>query len=76
MRSFRRGIASNLFARRVNEKMVQRILRRSKPHVTKEGYIKAFDSDVIAAMRKMEETIVELRSSRETNKRQGHMVNY
>jgi len=56
--------------------MVQRILRRSKPHVTKEGYIKAFDSDVIAAMRKMEETIVELRSSRETNKRQGHMVNY
>ena len=68
--AFRRGIASNLFALGVNEKIVQRILRHSKPHVTKERYIKAFDSDVIAAMRKMEETIAELRSSRETNERQ------
>jgi hypothetical protein len=68
--AFRRGIASNLFALGVNEKIVQRILRHSKPHVTKERYIKAFDSDVIAAMRKMVETIAELRSLRETNKRQ------
>jgi len=58
--AFRRGIASNLFALGVNEKMVQRILRHSKPQVTKERYIKAFDSDVIAAMRKMEKTIAEL----------------
>jgi len=34
--AFRRGIASNLFALGVNEKIVQRILRHSKPHVTKE----------------------------------------
>lgn len=68
--AFRRGIASNLISMGVNEKIVQRILRRSKPHVTKECCIKAFDPDVIAAMRKMEETICELRSLRETNKRQ------
>ena len=67
--AFRRGIASNLFSIGVNEKIVQRILRHSKPHVTKERYIKASDPDVIAAMRKMEETIYELRSLRETNKR-------
>lgn len=69
-RAFRRGIASNLFSMGVNKKIVQRILRYSKPHVTKERYIKAFDPDVIAAMRKMEETICELRSLGETNKRQ------
>ena len=68
--AFRRGIASNLFSMGVNEKIVQRILRQSKAHVTKERYIEAFDPDVIAAMRKMEETIYELRSLRETNKRQ------
>ncbi len=41
--AFRRGIASNLISMGVNEKIVQRILRRSKPHVTKECCIKAFD---------------------------------
>ena len=70
--AFRRGIASNLFSMGVNEKVVQRILRHSKPHVTKERYIKAFDPNVIAVMRKMEETTAELRSSRKTNKRQGN----
>jgi site-specific recombinase XerD len=37
----RRGIASNLFELGANEKVVQRILRHAKPHVTKERYIKA-----------------------------------
>jgi integrase len=76
--AFRRGIASNLFALGVNEKIVQRILHHSKPRVTKERYIKAFDPDVIAAMKKMEETIAELKGSRETNVRQWNrniMVN-
>jgi integrase len=48
--AFRRGLASNLFRLGVNEKVVQAILRHSKPILTKERYIKAFPSDVLAAM--------------------------
>jgi integrase len=33
---FRRGIASNLYELGANDKVVQRILRHAKPHVTKE----------------------------------------
>jgi hypothetical protein len=47
----RRGIASNLYELGPNEKVVQRILRHAKPHVTKERYIKAFDPAVFAAMK-------------------------
>jgi hypothetical protein len=47
----RRGIASNLYELGANEKVVQRILRHAKPHVTKERYIKAFDPAVLAAMK-------------------------
>ena len=47
---FRRGIASNLYALGDHEKVVQRILRHAKPHVTKERYIKAFDPAVVDAM--------------------------
>jgi integrase len=54
---FRRGIASNLYALGANDKVVQRILRHSKPHVTKERYIKAFDPAVIEAMQKMQATL-------------------
>jgi integrase len=67
--AFRRGTAFNLFPLGVTEKIVQRILRHSKPHFTKERYIKAFHPDVIAAMKKMEETIAKLEGSRETNVR-------
>jgi hypothetical protein len=42
---FRRGIASN-YELGANDKVVQRILRHAKPHVTKERYIKAFDPAV------------------------------
>ena len=35
---FRRGIASNLYELGASEKVVQRILRHAKPHVTKERY--------------------------------------
>jgi len=40
-----------------NEKVVQRILRHAKPHVTKERYIKAFDPAVLAAMKTLEATL-------------------
>lgn len=51
---FRRGIASNLYELGANDKIVQRILRHAKPHVTRERYIKAFDPAVMAAMKQME----------------------
>jgi hypothetical protein len=35
---------------------VQRILRRAKPHVTKERYIKAFDPAVLEAVQRMQAT--------------------
>jgi integrase len=60
---FRRGIASNLYELGANEKIVQRILRHAKPHVTKERYIKAFDPAVLAAMKGLEATLDALKQS-------------
>lgn len=58
---FRRGIASNLFALgAADDKVVQRILRRSKPHVTRERYIKAFEPAVLAAMDSLQHALDEL----------------
>ena len=54
---FRRGIASNFYELGANEKIVQRILRHAKPHVTKERYIKAFDPASLAAMKRMEAVV-------------------
>jgi integrase len=54
---FRRGIASNLYALGADDKIVQRILRHAKSHVTKERYIKAFDPAVLASMKKLEATL-------------------
>jgi hypothetical protein len=53
----RRGIPSNLYELGANEKVVQRILRHAKPHVTKERYIKAFDLAVLAAMKTLQATL-------------------
>ena len=36
------------------DKVVQRILRHSKPHVTKERYIKVFDRTLLEAMERLE----------------------
>lgn len=58
---FRRGIASNLYALGAGGKVVQRILRHAKPHVTRERYIKVFDPAVREAMRRMRATLEELR---------------
>ena len=60
---FRRGIASNLYELGANEKIVQRILRHARPHVTKERYIKAFDPAVLAAMKSLEATLDTLKQS-------------
>ncbi len=54
---FRRAIASNLYELGADEKVVQRILRHAKAHVTKDRYIKAFDPAVVAAMKKLEATL-------------------
>jgi hypothetical protein len=54
---FRRGIASNLYELGADEKIVQRVLRHAKTHVTKDRYIKAFDPAVLAAMKRMETTL-------------------
>lgn len=48
--AFRRGLASNLYRLGVTDKVVQAILRHSKPILTRERYIKAFSPDVLAAM--------------------------
>ena len=45
------------------DKVVQRILRHSKPRVTKEHYIKVFDSAVVEAVNKMQAQIEELRKA-------------
>ena len=57
LHGFRRGIASNLYELGADEKIVQRVLRHAKSHVTKDRYIKAFDPAVLAAMKKMEATL-------------------
>ena len=40
-----------------DEKIVQRVLRHAKSHVTKDRYIKAFDPAVMATMKKLEATV-------------------
>jgi len=57
---FRRAIASNLYALGADDKVVPRVLRRAKPHVTRERYIKVFDPAVLDAMQKMQATLEEL----------------
>jgi hypothetical protein len=46
-----------------NEKIVPRILRHAKPHVTKDRYINAFDPAVLEAMQRMQTTVDVLEKS-------------
>ena len=62
--AFRRGLASNLYALGAQDKVVQRILRHSKPHVTRERYIKVFDHTVLEAVEKVPAQIEELRQAK------------
>jgi integrase len=57
LHGFRRGIASNLYELGADEKIVQRVLRHTKSHVTKDRYIKTFDPALVAAMKKLEATV-------------------
>jgi integrase len=59
---FRRGIASNLCELGANDKIVQRVLRHAKPHVTRERYIKAFDPAVMEAMQRMQVVVNSLQA--------------
>jgi integrase len=59
--AFRRGLASNLYAMGAQDKVVQRLLRHSKPHVTKERYIKVFDRTLLDAVEKAQRRIEELK---------------
>src|SRR5712664_1591796 len=61
---FRRGLASNLYEIGAQDKVVQRILRHSKPHVTRERYIKVFDRTVLDAVEKVQARIEELRQAK------------
>jgi hypothetical protein len=47
------------------DKVVQRILRHSRPHVTKERYIKVFDRTLLEAAEKLQIRIEELRKTKE-----------
>ena len=62
--AFRRGLASNLYEIGDQDKVVQRILRHSKPHVTRERYIKVFDRTVLEAVEKVQARIEELRHAK------------
>jgi hypothetical protein len=48
--AFRRGLASELFARGAEDLDVSHVLRHSKVIVTRDSYIKRFDSRVLDAM--------------------------
>ena len=62
--ALRRGLASNLYEIGAPDKVVQRILRHSKPHVTRERYIKVFDHTMLEAVGKVQARIEELRQAK------------
>jgi integrase len=62
--AFRRGLASNLYDMGAQDKVVQRILRHSKPHVTRERYIKVFDRTLIEAVERVQRRIEELKRAK------------
>jgi integrase len=52
--AFRRRLATNLHRLRVQDEIIQRILRHSNVAVTQACYIKTAEADVVAAMRSLE----------------------
>lgn len=60
---FRRGLASNLYAMGAQDKVVQRILRHAKPHVTRDCYIKVFDRTLLETMERLEAQIEALQQA-------------
>jgi integrase len=62
--AFRRGLASNLYATGAQDILVQRILRHAKAHVTRDCYIKVFDSTVSSAMERLQVYVEQLEESK------------
>jgi integrase len=54
---FRRGLATNLHRLGVDDKAIQSLLRHSSVQTTREIYIKGFDGDAVAAMKRLETAI-------------------
>jgi len=57
------GLASNVYTMGAQDKVVQIILRHSKPHVTRERYINVFDRTEPEAVEKVQTRIEELREA-------------
>ena len=70
--AFRRGLASNLYAIGAQDILVQRILRHSKAHVTRDCYIKVFDRTLLGAMEKLQTQVEEL----EKQERDSHQMEF
>ena len=68
MHAFRRGLASELFERGAEDLDVSHFLRRSKVIVTRDSYVKRFDSRVLAAMESLTNK-EQARDSAKTTKR-------
>jgi hypothetical protein len=62
--AFRRSLASNLYATGAQDILVQRILRHAKAHVTRDCYIKVFDSTVSSAMHRLQVQFEQLEESK------------
>jgi integrase len=66
--AFRRGLASNLYALKVPDLVIQRIMRHSDVATTQAHYIKTSDDAAIAAMQTLEKTL-ELNSKKRRARR-------
>lgn len=66
--AFRRGLGSNLYALKVPDLVIQRILRHSDVATTQAHYIKTSDDAAIAAMHTLEQTL-ELNSKKRRARR-------
>jgi integrase len=66
--AFRRSLASNLYATGAQDILVQRILRHAKAHVTRDCYIKVFDSTVSSAMHRLQVQFEQLEESKQESR--------
>lgn len=66
--AFRRGLASNLYATGAQDILVQRVLRHAKAHVTRDCYIKVFDTAVSSAMERLEVQVERLEAGTQENR--------
>lgn len=66
--AFRRGLASNLYATGAQDILVQRVLRHAKAHVTRDCYIKIFDTAVSSAMQKLEVQVEQIEEGKQESR--------